>query len=304
MLTEREILQVLRHIRGHVDGGVSLTAMAAHSGWSPFHFHRVFRRVTGETPKQYTQRLRLEHAAARLVTGGDSIVNIAAAAGFASHEVFTRAFRRHFGRTPVGYRAVAMAKEGTQVRSTHAAVTATAGPCVGLFHIPVEHERRMTMPILSIERRELPAEPILFVRLRAARHELSGAIGQGVGKVYLHAQKAGLALAGHPFTRYLSTGPGLLTIEVGFRFATAVAGDGEVESGELQGGPAVVGVHGGSYDQLSESYADIERWMEQNGLRPGGAAWEHYVTDPAEHPNPADWRTEICWPVTTHQPPR
>lgn len=153
------------------------------------------------------------------------------------------------------------------------------------------------MPTLSIERRELPAEPILFVRQRAARHELSGAIAQGVGQVYMHAQKAGLPLAGHPFTRYVSAGPGLLTIEVGFRLAGRAAGEGDVEAGELQGGPAVVAVHGGPYEQLAETYAAMERWMEQNGLSPAGAAWEWYVTDPADHPDPADWRTEVYWPV-------
>jgi AraC family transcriptional regulator len=298
MPTERDILQLLRDIRGRLDGDVSLAAIAARAGWSPFHFHRAFRRVTGETPKQYTQRLRLEHAATRLVTGADAIVSIAAGAGFASHEVFTRAFRRHFGRTPAAYRAAALQNAGTQVRARHAAVAATTGPCVGLFHIPLDRSRRTTMPSLSIERRELSAQPILFVRLKTARHEISNAIAQGVGKVYIHAQKAGLALADHPFTRYQSSGPGLLTIEVGFRFADAVAGEDEVEAGELQSGPAVVAVHGGPYDQLAETYAAMERWMEREGLRPGGAPWEHYVTDPAEHPDPADWRTEIYWPVT------
>ena len=155
------------------------------------------------------------------------------------------------------------------------------------------------MPLLSIERRDLPAQHILFARLRAGRHELSSAIGEGVGKVFGYAQRAGLALAGHPFTRYLSAGPGLLTIEVGFRFSDAVRGDGEIEAGILEGGPAVAAVHGGPYEQLSESYAEIERWMERNALAPGGAPWEYYVTDPAEHPDPADWRTEIFWPVVS-----
>ena len=298
MPTERDILQLLRDLRGRLDGDVSLAAIAARAGWSPFHFHRAFRRVTGETPKQYTQRLRLEHAATRLVTSAEAVVSIAAGAGFASHEVFTRAFRRHFGQTPASYRAAALQNAGMEARARHASVAATAGPCVGLFHMPLDHSRRLTMPSLSIERRELAAQPILFARLKTARHELPGAIAQGVGKVYMHAQKAGLALAGHPFTRYLSTGPGLLTIEVGFRFADAVGGDGEIEAGELQGGPAVVAVHGGPYDQLHETYASMERWMEHEGLRPGGAPWEHYVTDPAEHPDPADWRTEVYWPVT------
>ena len=298
MPTERDILQLLRDIRGRLDGDVSLAAIAARAGWSPFHFHRAFRRVTGETPKQYTQRLRLEDAATRLVMSAEAVASIAAAAGFASHEVFTRAFRRHFGQAPASYRAAALQNTGVEARARHASVAATAGPCVGLFHMPLDHSRRLTMPSLSIERRELAAQPILFARLKTARHELPGAIAQGVGKVYIHAQKLGLALAGHPFTRYLSTGPGLLTIEVGFRFADAVAGDGEVEAGELQGGAAVVAVHGGPYDQLAETYAAMERWMEHEGLRPGGAPWEHYVTDPAEHPDPADWRTEVYWPVT------
>jgi AraC family transcriptional regulator len=37
--------------------------------------------------------------------------------------------------------------------------------------------------------------------------------------------------------------------------------------------------------------------MEANKLRIGGPPWESYITDPAEHPDPAQWRTEICWPV-------
>jgi hypothetical protein len=43
------------------------------------------------------------------------------------------------------------------------------------------------MPTLSIERRELAAQPILFVRARAARHEISTAIGQCLGKAYPYA---------------------------------------------------------------------------------------------------------------------
>jgi hypothetical protein len=33
-------------------------------------------------------------------------------------------------------------------------------------------------------------------------------------------------------------------------------------------------------------------------LQPGGAPWESYVTDPADFPNPDDWRTEIYWPLS------
>jgi effector-binding domain-containing protein len=56
-------------------------------------------------------------------------------------------------------------------------------------------------------------------------------------------------------------------------------------------------MHAGHYEQLTQTYAAIERWMEEHGLLKGGAPWESYVTDPAEHPDPADWRTLVYWPV-------
>jgi AraC family transcriptional regulator len=288
---------VLRDVRGRLDDDVSLAQLAARVGWSRFHFHRVFRAVTGETPKQYTLRIRLERAAARMLTHAEPIVTVAAAAGFASHEVFTRAFRRHFNCTPAQYRARCSQRLTPATRRRHADVIATAGPCVGLFYLPTVRRRRLSMAMLSIERRELTAQPILVVRLRTARHELAQAIGEGVGKVYTFAQQDGIALAGHPFTRYLSAGPGLLTIEVGFHVSAPAAGGGEVEAAQLPGGSAVVAVHAGPYEQLSETYAAAERWMEANGCRPAGAPWEWYVSDPAEHPDPADWRTHVFWPI-------
>jgi AraC family transcriptional regulator len=297
MPTERDILQLLRDIGPRLDGDVSLDALAARAGWSMFHFHRAFRRVVGETPKQYTQRLRLERAASALVTTAEPIVSIAARAGFGSHEVFTRAFRRHFGRTPAAYRAGGLPDARSQMRLRHAALSKTTGPCVGLFHIQLDPSRRIAMPTLSIERRELTAQPILFVRARAARHEIATAIGECLGKAYPFALTAGCVIAGRPFTRYVSAGPGLMTVEIGMPIAAATPGEGDVESGSLPGGPVVVAIHGGPYDQLAETYAAAERWMEANKLRIGGPPWESYITDRAEHPDPAQWRTEICWPL-------
>lgn len=153
------------------------------------------------------------------------------------------------------------------------------------------------MPMLSIERRELTPAHVLIVRARCARHELSKTMGECFGKAFPYAMGSGVPLAGRPFTRYLSVGPGLFTIEAGCVVASVAPGSGEVEAATLPGGPAVVAMHGGSYDTLSETYAEMERWMEKNGLKPGGAPWESYITDPAEHPDPANWRTEIYWPL-------
>jgi len=176
------------------------------------------------------------------------VLAVAAAAGFASHEVFTRAFRRQFGCTPSAYREAALRGLPAPARSRHATITERTGPCVGLFHVATSHPHRSTkMPTLSIDRRELTERPVLFVQLKTARHELATAIAEGVGKTYVHAQTAGIALAGHPYTRYLTAGPGLMEIEVGMPLAAPAASSGDVQAGVLPGGPAVVAVHAGPY---------------------------------------------------------
>src|SRR5436190_5054331 len=100
-----DLLRLLGQVKGRLDGDVSLDALAARSGWSPFHLHRAFRQLVGETPKAYTQRLRLDRAAVRLAAGSERVVDVALDSGFASHEVFTRPFTRRFGRSPERCRA-------------------------------------------------------------------------------------------------------------------------------------------------------------------------------------------------------
>lgn len=153
------------------------------------------------------------------------------------------------------------------------------------------------MPTLSITRQHREAQPLLLIRRRVAHGELAAMLAECFGKLYAHGKQAGLPIAGWPLARYVSMGPGLWTVEAAMPVATPVAGEGEMEAGTLPAGPIALGIHAGAYDQLPDTNAAVERWIETNGFRVNGAPWESYVTDPAEHPNPADWRTEVCWPL-------
>jgi len=98
------LLPVLVHIQANLDQDLSLEALANRVQLSQFHFHRLFRSAVGETLKQYTQRLRLERAANRLVINDAAILDVALEAGFQSHETFSRQFKRRFRVTPRDYR--------------------------------------------------------------------------------------------------------------------------------------------------------------------------------------------------------
>ena len=291
------LLQILGTVARAPESHHPLSRLSLRAGWSRFHLHRAWREAFRETPKQYTLRLRLERAAAALtVQPHPRVLEVALTAGFESHEVFARAFRRRFGRSPRDYGRFALRGRTAAERQRHRELVRAIGACVGLFRSS-DRPGRSTMPTLSLQRRDLPSTPVVFMRFRRARHELPASIAEGAGRSYAHAQAAGLAIVGHPYTRFVSTGPGLLTFEVGVPLAAPGAGAGEVEAGALPAGPAACAVHAGPYDGLPETYAALERWMEAEGLRPSGPPWEAYLTDPADHPDPADWRTEVCWPV-------
>lgn len=291
------------------DQDVPLAALSAHVGLSPFHLHRMFSAVAGETPKQFTMRLRLGRGAATLLTTGDSVLDVALSCGFESHEAFTRAFRRQFGMTPRAYRARGFAGQaGVVDRAAHAAAVRRVGPCVGLFHVRPEGRARRSDVTYSIVEKQLAPQPVLVVRRRVNRSEIAATIGGVLPLIFQYAQQHGIALSGHPFTRYLDVGAGLLTIEPGMRIVgpvpTAATGDAARTPGDsvvledrLPGGPAATTVHAGSYETLHEAYAALETWMEAHGHPPAGAPWESYITDPAEHPDPKDWKTEVCWPI-------
>ena len=62
----QRLLKVLVHINEHLDKDLALEQLARISHFSPFHFHRVFRAMVGESVHQHVRRLRLELAAVRL----------------------------------------------------------------------------------------------------------------------------------------------------------------------------------------------------------------------------------------------
>lgn len=96
----QDLLPLLLEVQRNLHLNLNLDALARKYGHSPFHFHRLFTSVVGETPKKYVQRLRLEKAAYKLHVTDETLLDIALSVGFANHETFTRAFKRFFGELP------------------------------------------------------------------------------------------------------------------------------------------------------------------------------------------------------------
>jgi AraC family transcriptional regulator len=98
------VTRAARMIERHLDAALSLRSLAREACLSPYHFLRVFERLTGLTPHQYLLRARLRHAAMRLAAEPAKVLDIALDCGFGDVSNFNRAFRAEFGVNPGGFR--------------------------------------------------------------------------------------------------------------------------------------------------------------------------------------------------------
>jgi AraC family transcriptional regulator len=97
--------RVTEFIHAHIEDEITLNELAQDVGLSPSHFCSLFRKTSGKTPHQFVLHCRIQHAKALLAKPSHSILDVALASGFRTHQHFSRIFRRQVGIPPSAYRA-------------------------------------------------------------------------------------------------------------------------------------------------------------------------------------------------------
>ena len=92
------------YIENNLDKTMLLAEVSAHAEMSHWHFQRIFKALTNETLKSYVRSRRIANSMDILFDKRHSILDVAVASGFESHESYTRAFQRLFGYSPSDYR--------------------------------------------------------------------------------------------------------------------------------------------------------------------------------------------------------
>jgi AraC family transcriptional regulator len=99
-LSRRALRQALIYIEMHLGDPVRLQDIARAAGVSRFHFARLFRVSTGDSPMGFLLRSRIERAKTILRSTDRRMCEIAASLGFCDQSHFSRSFRRYAGVTP------------------------------------------------------------------------------------------------------------------------------------------------------------------------------------------------------------
>ncbi len=93
--------RAIDHIMRDLAQPLRLEEVSAAACFSPFHFHRVFKALLGETLNQFVKRQRLERALYLMSHAPKrSLTDVALDCGFSSSSDFSRSFKQHYGLPP------------------------------------------------------------------------------------------------------------------------------------------------------------------------------------------------------------
>lgn len=263
----------------HANPGVehSLDALADVAAFSRFHFHRVFRSVTGETVADAVRRVRLHRASIDLVQTQDAIAGIGRRYGYGDAAAFSRAFKAAYGKSPAVFRS-----DGLEIAARADPLGEQGDPT--LFDVTIEtFEARRFVGLEHIGPYATIGEAFDRLWNTLATQGLMPVI-RGAAAVYLDdpssvAPEALHSLAGG----YVEDGLPLP--------------DGFVERAQPAGRYAVLHFTG-PYSGLEAAYQWLYgTWLTQSGAQPAEApCWEIYDNSPMDTA-PNDLKTRILLPL-------
>lgn len=261
---------VLRWLASHPDAGPDLHQLADLACLSPYHFHRVYRALMGETVNATVQRIRMHRAAVALAGSQASLRDVAQRAGYKSDAAFNRAFGATFGIPPGRYRAA---------RSR-----------------PVDPEEPDMYPI-KIE--TFPGAVLAVLPHRGSYLE----IGPVFTRVFMLAASRGLAQPtsfgiGVYFDDPEQTPVSQLRSMAGVSVAPDADLGDELQRFEIPEGRCAILTYTGPYIEMNKAYNWMfSQWLPGSGEVPADfPMFEQYMNDPRTTP-PAQLQTRICLPL-------
>lgn len=271
--------KVVAHLADRLDQPLTLEQLAAIGHFSPFHFHRIYRGLMGETVADTLRRMRLHRAAVELVHGRHTLETIARRCGYGSGAAFSRAFAQAHGMPPGAFRR-------RQERPV-------AGPSCSR---PASSE---DTAMYDVKIEILPPHHVAALRHVGAYHEIGHAFerlgawaaGQGIGST---RQRSFGIYYDDPESKPASE----LVADACIEVAPEQPLDGALRPLTIAGGRHAVLVHTGPYAELERPYRWLfGEWLPASGEEAADApVVEEYLNDPQSLP-PGEWKTAICVPL-------
>lgn len=262
-----EIVQI---ILVNLDRPLDFRDVAGVVAMSPFHVHRVFSALAGESINEMHRRLRLERACYDLKYSNDPVGEIALLAGYRSHESFVRAFKASFSVTPSEARSDA--RREYHVRVGNGVHFFSGNRSVSLLPVDLG-DNQMDVQILE----NCATRRLATVPHKGAYHLIAAAFDKLGGLASQHQLWGGSMIAVYYDSPELTPEPELRSAA-----GVELIGDRSVPDGmeevSIGGTNWARYQHVGPYSGLGDAWNKFSTWLVQNGYEFGmEPAYEVYV---------------------------
>jgi len=272
---EKRMLRVIQYIHDNPTGDLSLDALADVAALSRFHWHRVFRAMTGNTCANVVKSVRMHRASIALVQTDQSLAEIGAHVGYPQVASFSRAFSDVYGKPPQQFR-----EEG---RTAPNPVSFQSGD----------------MMMFDVEIRDMPARQLAALPHKGAYPE----IGRTFQTLYAMIGARGLFPKIGPGVALYYNDPTETPQKELFSHAAVTLQEGvelaeDFEAVEIPAGRAAVLTYRGPYAGLPKAWDHLySTWLTGAGEEVRHEApYEVYLNDPT-NTAPDDLITEVVVPL-------
>lgn len=292
------------YIDSNLDQTLELKTIADIANFSPFHFHRIFTFLIGETPIDYIQRLRVEKAAWKLrEEEQQSVTEIAYECGFGSVSLFSRTFKKYFNMTPSKFRKVEK-----PVYSQNGNIFSKNGQLLrknlkdkqeGNTDFCIVESNQLYFMKTNIEVKEMPEMQAVYVRHIGAFNQ----IGEAYGKLFKWAYPRGLYTPNVSKSATVThDDPSVTELDKVRQSACIIIEkdvkvDGEIGKLTIPRGKYAVGRFELGFTDFEKAWNSMCHWFTESGYQQGdGCTYELYHNDYTTHPEQKHI-VDICIPV-------
>lgn len=294
----KRIRAALDYISRNVGQDLSLDEIAEKANFSKYHFHRIFKAITGETVSAHIRRLRLENAANRILAdSGESITTIAFDCGFGSSQNFATSFKKQFGFSPKKFRDQYSPETWAEKKDNHNEMY--AGNTPPDYLLDGSNDRPKIN--LWINLMEMPAYRVAYKRVVGpyGLDNSEAAFKKLFKWAYMRFDNDAAMALGIIWDNPGVTAPEQCRYDACITVPDRVSPKGSIGIQEIRGGQYVVGhCEVANYTELEQAYDDIfTRWFPTSDYAPANSvAYEVYLNNSANHPR-ENLLIDICIPV-------
>ncbi|MDO5971825.1 AraC family transcriptional regulator [Flavivirga aquimarina] len=277
------------YIENNLDKELSLELLSKKACYSPFHFHRLFSFITGETVNSFLNRKRIERVAAILLVGTTkSISELAFKYGFSSGNSFSRAFKKFYGISPMEFKHKGeISKIGVDITS------------VEKYICQIDNTLNWIKMNGQIEIKELPEMKLIgmthigeFDKVGSTYEKL---LKWMTSKNLINSKNLKAVTVYHDNPKV--TNEDKVRLSTCFTTNEDVKVEGDVKQVRIQKGFYVVGSFEIAPESFSKAWNSICVWIAENGYEfEDGHYFELYHNDNRTHPE-HKFIVDICIPI-------